>query len=222
MKKKVILLFAIFSMCGFVACSSENNENNTSNVGAGSDTEVVTENMATGVIDEPIVEVTVEPVEPTEESVSEETEATAEPALTEAPVVEATPEPTEVPELYPGIDMESDLPGEEWVATFMGVLEEPKVVIYNDETGRKEIVEEGSTVTFNPDKDTFVLYLPEGWKDANKSMGLRIALSLPMEFGKIWELDAEKIRESKFKKIKVYTKNDNDEEKVIEFTMKTE
>lgn len=221
MKKKGILLFAIFSMCGFVACSSENNENNTINVGTGSDTEVVTENVATGVIDESIVEVTAEPIEPTEEPVSGEIKATMEPSLTEAPVVEATPEPTEVPELYLGIDMESNLPGEEWVATFIGVLEEPKVVIYNDETGRKEIVQEGTKVSFNPDKDTFVLYLPEGYEDANKSMGLDIVQIQHKDFGYVFILDPAKIRETKFKMVAVYVEKDN-EEIEIGFTLKSE
>ena len=36
---------------------------------------------------------------------------------------------------YEGIDFDSTLPGREWVqTTFPGVIEEPKIVIYNDET----------------------------------------------------------------------------------------
>ncbi len=137
------------------------------------------------------------------------------------PVEETTPEPTEEPVLYPGIDMNSDLSGEEWVETFIGVIEEPKVVIYNDETGRKEIVEEGLTVTFNPDKDTFVLYLPEEYDYANKSMGLEILQGHHKDFGYVFILNAEKIRETKFKEVAVYVKN-NVEEIKIEFMLKSE
>ena len=36
--------------------------------------------------------------------------------------------------------MESTLPGVEWIKTFDGVIEEPKMVIFNDETNKKVIV----------------------------------------------------------------------------------
>ena len=63
---------------------------------------------------------------------------------------------------YEGIDMESTLPGREWVqTTFPGVIDTPKVVVYNDETNRKTIVEEGEVVVYN-ESDTFAMYLPDG------------------------------------------------------------
>ena len=63
---------------------------------------------------------------------------------------------------YEGIDMESTLPGREWVqTTFPGVIDTPKIVIYNDTTNRKTIVEEGEVVVYN-ESDTFAIYLPEG------------------------------------------------------------
>lgn len=68
-------------------------------------------------------------------------------------------EPAKV--VYEGIDMDSSLPGEEWIETFHGIIDEPKIVIFNDDTGRKTIVENGDTVVFNK-SDTFGLYLPEG------------------------------------------------------------
>ena len=212
MKRKIFTLMTLLSLCCLTACATETKDN----VATNNKNDIAVESIDNEPTAKPVVEAT---VEPTEEP-SSEVVATAEP--TKEPMAEATPEPTEEPVLYPGIDMESELKGKEWIGTFEGIITEPKVVIFNDETGRKEIVEEGSTVTFNPDKDTFALYLPEGWKDANKSMGLRISLSEPTDFGKIFELDAEKTRESKFKEIEVYTKNDNNEEKVIGFTMKTE
>lgn len=63
---------------------------------------------------------------------------------------------------YEGIDMESTLPGREWIeTTFPGVIDTPKIVIYNDETNRKTIVENGEIVVYN-ESDTFAMYLPEG------------------------------------------------------------
>lgn len=75
-----------------------------------------------------------------------------------APTIDASSEPV----VYEGIDVESDLPGEEWVKTFIDVVDEPVTVIYNDNTGRKEIIQEGSNVSVNPDEDIFAVYLPEG------------------------------------------------------------
>lgn len=63
---------------------------------------------------------------------------------------------------YEGIDMESTLPGKEWIqTTFPGVIDTPKIVIYNDATNRKTIVEEGEIVVYN-ESDTFAVYLPDG------------------------------------------------------------
>lgn len=63
---------------------------------------------------------------------------------------------------YEGIDMESTLPGREWIqTTFPGVIDTPKIVIYNDETNRKTIVEEGEIVVYN-ETDTFAMYFPDG------------------------------------------------------------
>ncbi len=61
---------------------------------------------------------------------------------------------------YAGIDMESTLPGIEWIATFDGIIEEPTAVIYNDETNKKIIIKEGDEVEFSRTKDTLALYSP--------------------------------------------------------------
>ena len=76
-------------------------------------------------------------------------EETAPAAPTETKEAEPTAEPTEPapePVVYEGIDMESTLPGVEWIKTFDGVIEEPKMVIFNDETNKKVIVENGQKV----------------------------------------------------------------------------
>ena len=113
----------------------------------------------------PAVEATkeAEPVEEVKEDVAE-LEVTTEPETTE----EAEPETTteEVAEepkteavVYEGIDMESTLPGIEWMDTFDGIINEPKMVIFNDETNKKVIVENEQEVEFS-DTDTFAIYAP--------------------------------------------------------------
>lgn len=87
-------------------------------------------------------------------------EATPEP--TSEPTPEPTPEPTAEPVVYEGIDMESTLPGDEWIATsFPGIIDTPKLVVYNDTTNKKVIVEEGQAVEFAKN-DILAIYVPEG------------------------------------------------------------
>ncbi len=77
------------------------------------------------------------------------------------PTAEPTPEPTPEPEVskYEGIDMESTLPGIEWLDTFDGIVNEPKLVVFNDDTNKKVIVENGDTVEFSL-TDTMATYVP--------------------------------------------------------------
>lgn len=86
-----------------------------------------------------------------------------EEAAVEEPIVEKTmvEEPADALYIPEGIDMESTLPGEEWVASFVGNVAEPVVVIYNDNSGRKEVVQANSEVTINPDEDIIATYWPE-------------------------------------------------------------
>lgn len=97
--------------------------------------------------------------ETTKAEVTEETneaEQTEEAAKPE-PMEEPTPEPV----VYEGIDMESTLPGEQWVASFDGIIDEPKLVVFNDETNKKVILEEGQEVDFAPE-DMMAIYVPKG------------------------------------------------------------
>ena len=61
--------------------------------------------------------------------------------------------------VYEGIDMDSTLPGLEWMDTFDGIIHEPKIVVFNDETNKKVIVENGDTVEFAL-SDTIAAYVP--------------------------------------------------------------
>ena len=117
--------------------------------------------------------------ETTETSAKEETtkaEVTEEtPAVEQVEEEVATPEPTEEPTpepvVYEGIDMESTLPGEQWVASFYGIIDEPKLVVFNDETNKKVIIEEVQEVDFAP-ADKVAIYIPnehEGYYVRNKN-----------------------------------------------------
>lgn len=92
----------------------------------------------------------------TEKGTAVETEkATEEDAAEVADGTEETSERV----VYEGIDMESTLPGLEWIATFDGIITEPKFVIFNDETNKKVIVENGQEVEFC-DTDVFAIFFP--------------------------------------------------------------
>lgn len=77
------------------------------------------------------------------------------------PTAEPTPEPTPEPIVYEGIDMESTLPGVEWSETFDGIINEPKLFVFNDSTNKKVILEQGQEVEFEK-TDSVGIYIPEG------------------------------------------------------------
>lgn len=81
---------------------------------------------------------------------------------TTQPTPEATPEPTPEVVVYEGIDMESTLPGKEWVHTFVGSIDEPKLVVFNDETNKKVIVEHQQEFEFG-EGDRMAFYMPRGY-----------------------------------------------------------
>lgn len=84
-------------------------------------------------------------------------ESTLEPTL--EVVSEPTEEPTQI--VYEGIDYESTLPGIEWVNTLNGIIDEPKLVVFNDTTNKKVIVGNGQEVEFSR-SDKIAIYIPEG------------------------------------------------------------
>lgn len=86
---------------------------------------------------------------------SEMSEETVEPEVTEEPAMEAV--------VYEGINMDSALPGAEWVATFEGIIDEPKLVVFNDETNKKVILENEQEVDFSL-TDKIAIYIPSGHK----------------------------------------------------------
>ena len=81
---------------------------------------------------------------------------------TPEPTSEPTPEPTPEPISYEGIDMESTLPGIEWINTFEGIIDEPKLVVFNDETNKKLIVEKGDRVEISTG-DIIGVYKAKGY-----------------------------------------------------------
>lgn len=131
-------------------------------------------------------------------SSKQETETSAKEETTKTEVTEETdeagqteeaaaPEPTEEPapeseaedSKYPGIDMESTLPGLEWIATFDEIdVDEPIIVVYNDDTNKKVIVNEGDEVEFSRSSDVLALYTPN-----NETM---TAMTISGKFNKDW------------------------------------
>ena len=110
MRRKLLTVLTVFSMCCLVACGREkSNDANADN--------------------------------------SQESNNQAEP----------TPDP------YPGIDMNSELSGKEWLKTFDNVINEPKIVVYNDQTGRKQIIEPNDKVLINHESDILAIHMPDGY-----------------------------------------------------------
>ena len=190
MKKKLLTFITVLSMCCLVACGGEKQDD----MSTANKEEAVIGDAANEPTTKPVVETT---PAPTAEPSSEVTEATAEPEPTAEPVA-ATPEPTTKPSIvYEGIDMESTLPGQEWLETFVGVIDEPKVVVFNDTTGKKVIVEQEGEVVVNPDEDAIALFFPEGYTDGNLSKGIKYSETkggYQTEYYFIFYLDAEEMR----------------------------
>lgn len=87
----------------------------------------------------------------------EQEEPKKEEIATPEPTIEPTPEPTPAPTP----DTESTLPGVEWMQSFDGIIDEPKLVVFNDSTNKKIILEELQEVEFYDD-DTLAVYIPKG------------------------------------------------------------
>ena len=99
---------------------------------------------------------------PAKEEATEVKEDTAEVEQVKEEVAEPEPtaEPTPEAVVYEGIDMESTLPGLEWMATFDGIVDKQIIVVYNDETNKKVIVNEGDEVEFSKSNDILAFYTP--------------------------------------------------------------
>ena len=93
-----------------------------------------------------------------------EIEADPTPEPTPEPTAKPTPTATPTSEVnkYEGIDMESTLPGMEWMETFHGIINEPVFVVYNDNTNKKVIVENGKSVEM-AENDVLAIFSPSGW-----------------------------------------------------------
>lgn len=153
-----------------------------------------------------------------EEVVEVPEEAAVEKPIVEETVVEEKAEDLYIPE---GIDMESTLPGEEWVASFVGKVAEPVVVIYNDNTGRKEVVQAGSEVTVNPDEDTIAVY----WEKEgmiSTPYAISVIKRYYFDYYEIYELDSERMRNVPERPANITVTGEGEEDWVIEFTILVE
>ena len=143
-------------------------------------------------------------------------EVVAETVVEETAIEESTEE-IYIPE---GIDMESTLSGEEWVASFVGKVAEPVVVVFNDNTGRKEVVQAGSEVIINPDEDRIALYWTE-IGTAKMTAGISIKESINSDLYEIIIMDAENMRSIPERPIEISMEKDS-EEWYINFTLISE
>ena len=196
MKKRnsLLVMLLIVSMFSLTACGSKEtvetvNETEAVAVEETVAKEVDIEELKTVVVDEAAIETIVE--------------ETVEPTTEERPV-------------YEGIDLESTLPLDEWIQTFEGIITEPKIIILNDETGRRQIVEDGDRVYFNPDLDYILVYLPGDAKPTSYVEGIHPS-NVFLKFGyELWYLDPDITRESKRQAAAIYV-NFNGEEVKIPF-----
>lgn len=189
-KKISLILMAVVFCMGLMACSKEES----------------------AVSDVACIEI-VASVAETEDIAEKVEEASAEIAESK----EETAEDTElfIPE---GIDMESTLPGEEWVDSFVGKVNEPIVVIYNDNTGRKEVVQAGSEVTINPDEDTIAVYWEnEGMR--SKPHAISVSKMYYYNYYEIYEFDIESLRSVSKRPATITVLDGSEEYWTIEFTI---
>lgn len=117
-------------------------------------------------------------VENVKEEVTEPAESVEPEVAEEVVETEPTTEPETEDSKYPGIDMESTLPGLEWLATLDEIVDEPLIVVYNDDTNKKVIVKEGDEVEFSRSSDVLALYTPN-----NETM---TAMTISGKFNKDW------------------------------------
>ena len=169
-------------------------------------------------------EATTKPVKSEPEAVVKEEAPKVEEATVAETIVEETvvEEPTEDLYIPEGIDMESTLPGEEWVASFVGKVAEPVVVIYNDNTGRKEVVQAGSEVTVNPDEDVIAVYWPKEGMSSTPCAISVIRTNRTDNYDIYYELDAESMRSIPERPASITVKGSGEEDWVIEFTILVE
>ena len=151
-----------------------------------------------------------------------ETKVPEEVAVAEEPIVEETvvEEPADALYIPEGIDMASTLPGEEWVASFVGNVAEPVVVIYNDNSGRKEVVQANSEVTINPDEDIFAVYVNEDGMGATTHNIISTEI-IKKGYYRLLPLDSQEMRDIPERNAKV-TVRGGAEDWVIEFTIISE
>ncbi len=111
----------------------------------------------------------------------EETEQVRE---AEVVVTEETTEELESEEdtyyIPEGVDLESSLSAEEWMESFIGVVQEPVVVIINDVTGRKEVIQREPEIMEAIQRDSIIyldgkndmvgIYNPEGIREVSSNI----------------------------------------------------
>ncbi len=155
--KSIIAMLIISTMLGVTACGSTAKQ--TSDVAESGSVSGTAEEEQAAVGTEEMAEAAEEATAGREEEVDAEAKEEVASGAEEATEEDAEQEETSEGVVYEGIDMESTLPGLEWIETFDGIIDEPKLVVFNDETNKKMIVENGQEVEFC-DTDILALFVP--------------------------------------------------------------
>lgn len=89
-----------------------------------------------------------------------------------------------------GVDLESDLPGTEWLNSLVGDVEEPLFFVFNDETNKKILEQDGASIPLEAG-DIFGVFTPhEEWiyktngikTDEMEGRGYYVTISFDLEY----------------------------------------
>lgn len=105
-----------------------------------------------------------------------------------------------------------------WVASFVGKVNEPVVVVFSDDTGRKEVVQANGEITINPDEDTIAVYWEnEGMR--SKPHAISVSKMYYYNYYEIYEFDIESLRSVSKRPATITVLDGSEEYWVIEFTI---
>lgn len=126
---------------------------------------------------------------------------------------------TIIEELYipEGVDINSTLPGQEWLDSFIGNVNEPVVVVYNDTTERKEVIQAGSEVEINPDEDLIAIYWPEVTMGETTG-AISVKETLVYDYYHILIMNSEKMRDIPVRPVEVIVMG-GEKDWILEFTI---
>lgn len=141
------------------------------------------------------------------------------PTITTEATEEISEPETIIEELYipEGVDIHSTLSGQEWLDSFIGIVNEPVVVVFNDNTGRKEVVQADSEIEINPDEDRIGIYFMDISMGAT-THAISVKELLGSDCYDILVMDSEKMRNIPERPAKVRVMG-SEKDWILEFTI---